>query len=49
MTVELEDLLVDIGVDGQVQIIIGREVERNIVEGKYHDGMSATTQLLARS
>ena len=48
MTVELEDLLVDIGVDGQVQIIIGREVERNIIEGKYHDGMSATTQLLAR-
>jgi hypothetical protein len=23
-------------------------VERNIVEGKYHNGMSATTQVLAR-
>jgi SAM-dependent methyltransferase len=48
MTVELENLLDDIGGDGQVQIVIGREVERNIVEGKHHDGMSATTQLLAR-
>jgi hypothetical protein len=31
-----------------VEILIGREVEREIIEGKYHNGLSATTQLLAR-
>jgi len=47
MTVDLEDVLADIG-DGQMDVLIGREVEREIVEGKYHEGISATTQLLAR-
>ncbi|NDC46609.1 MAG: SAM-dependent methyltransferase, partial [Actinobacteria bacterium] len=32
----------------RMTIEIGREVERNIIEGKYHNGMSATTQVLAR-
>jgi SAM-dependent methyltransferase len=48
MTVELEDLLHDLGGEPRMTIDIGREVERNIVEGKYHNGMSATTQVLAR-
>jgi SAM-dependent methyltransferase len=48
MTVELEDLLHDLGDEPRMTIDIGREVERNIVEGKYHAGMSATTQVLAR-
>lgn len=47
MTVELEDLLTDLGA-GDLEILIGREIERHIVEGKYHNGMSATTQVLAR-
>jgi SAM-dependent methyltransferase len=47
MTVELEDLLNDLG-SGGLQIEIGREVERDIVEGRYHNGLSATTQVLAR-
>jgi len=48
MTVELEDLLHDLGGASGMTIEIGREVERNIIEGKYHNGMSATTQVLAR-
>jgi hypothetical protein len=48
MTVELEDVLGDIGSAHGITIEIGREVERDIVEGKYHNGMSATTQVLAR-
>jgi hypothetical protein len=48
MTVELEDLLHDLGGEPRMTTDIGREVERNIVEGKYHNGMSATTQVLAR-
>jgi SAM-dependent methyltransferase len=48
MTVELEELLEDIGLEHRVEILIGREVEREIIEGKYHNGLSATTQLLAR-
>lgn len=48
MTVELEDILGDIGTARGMSMEIGREVERNIVEGKYHNGMSATTQVLAR-
>jgi hypothetical protein len=48
MTVELEDLLHDLGGEPGMTIDIGREIERNIVEGKYHNGMSATTQVLAR-
>lgn len=47
MTVELEDVLNDLG-EGGIDIVIGREVERDIVEGKYHNGQSATTQVLAR-
>lgn len=47
MTVELEDLLVDFG-HGGFDIVLGQEIERNIVEGKYHNGLSATTQVLAR-
>lgn len=47
MTVELEDVLGDVG-DGDLDIVVGREVERDIHEGRYHDGTSATTQLLAR-
>lgn len=47
MTVELEDVLADIG-EGGMDVIIGREVEREIVEGRYHEGISATTQVLAR-
>lgn len=47
MTVELEDILGDIGSAHGMSVLIGREVERNIVEGKYHNGMSATTQVLA--
>ena len=31
-----------------LEIELGREVEREIHEGRYHDGMSATVQLLAR-
>jgi SAM-dependent methyltransferase len=48
MTVELEDVLGDIGAAHGMVIEIGREIERSIVEGKYHNGMSATTQVLAR-
>ena len=48
MTVELEDVLGDIGAARGMSVVIGREVERHIVEGKYHNGMSATTQVLAR-
>ena len=48
MTVELEELLGDLGATPRMTIEIGREVERNIIEGKYHNGMSATTQVLAR-
>jgi len=48
MTVELEELLEDIGLEHRVEILIGREVEREIIEGTYHNGLSATTQLLAR-
>lgn len=48
MTVELEDILGDIGSAHGISVLIGREVERSIVEGKYHKGMSATTQVLAR-
>jgi SAM-dependent methyltransferase len=47
MTVELEDILGDIGSAHGMSVLIGREVERDIVEGKYHNGMSATTQVLA--
>ncbi len=47
MTVELEDVLNDLG-GGGIDMVIGREVERNIVEGKYHNGQSATTQVFAR-
>lgn len=48
MTVELEDVLGDLGVAAGLTIEIGREIERDIVEGKYHNGLSATTQVLAR-
>lgn len=48
MTVELEDVLQSLGAVRDIRIEIGREVEREIVEGKYHDGISATTQVLAR-
>jgi SAM-dependent methyltransferase len=48
MTVELEDVLSDIGTTSGMSIIVGREVERDIVEGKYHNGRSATTQVLAK-
>lgn len=48
MTVELEELLESLGSHERVEIVIGREVEREIIEGKYHNGLSATTQLLAR-
>ncbi|MFM8957143.1 MAG: SAM-dependent methyltransferase, partial [Actinomycetota bacterium] len=48
MTVELEHLLADLGEATGMSVVIGREVERHIVEGKYHNGMSATTQLVAR-
>jgi len=48
MTVELEHLLADLGEATGMSVVIGREVERHIVEGKYHNGMSATTQLFAR-
>jgi hypothetical protein len=48
MTLELEDVLIGPGVSEELEIVIGREVERNIVEGRYHNGMSATTQVLAR-
>lgn len=48
MTVELEDILEDLGTTSGMQIIIGREIERDIYEGKYHNGRSATTQVLAR-
>jgi hypothetical protein len=48
MTVELEDILSDIGSSNGMTIEVGREIERDIVEGKYHNGMSATTQVLAR-
>lgn len=47
MTVELEELLEDLGLQHRMEIVIGREVEREITEGKYHNGLSATTQLLA--
>lgn len=30
------------------ELVVAREVEREIHEGRYHDGLSATTQLLAR-
>lgn len=48
MTVELENVLEDLGVADGLTIETGREIERNIVEGKYHNGLSATTQVLAR-
>lgn len=48
MTVELEDVLADLGAASGLEIVIGREVERDIVEGRYHNGRSATTQVLAR-
>ena len=48
MTVELEDILHDLGATNGMTIEVGREIEREIVEGKYHNGMSATTQVLAR-
>jgi SAM-dependent methyltransferase len=48
MTLELEEVLTGSGVSEELEIVIGREVERNIVEGRYHNGMSATTQVLAR-
>lgn len=48
MTVELEDVLADLGAASGMDIVIGREVERDIVEGRYHSGRSATTQVLAR-
>lgn len=48
MTVELEHLLDDFGEAAGMSVSIGREVERHIVEGRYHNGMSATTQLLVR-
>ena len=48
MTVELEDILGDLGATTGMTIEVGREIEREIVEGKYHNGMSATTQVLAR-
>ncbi|MEY4401948.1 MAG: hypothetical protein RL072_1813 [Actinomycetota bacterium] len=48
MTVELEDILSDLGATTGMTIEVGREIEREIVEGKYHNGMSATTQVLAR-
>jgi hypothetical protein len=48
MTVELEELLESLGSHDRVEIVVGREVEREIIEGKYHNGLSATTQLLAR-
>lgn len=48
MTVELEDVLSDIGLSTGMSIVIGREIERDIVEGKYHNGRSATTQVLAK-
>jgi len=48
MTVELEDILHDLGATNDMTIEVGREIERAIVEGKYHNGMSATTQVLAR-
>lgn len=47
MTVELEDILGDLGATTGMTIEVGREIEREIVEGKYHNGMSATTQVLA--
>ena len=30
-----------------LEIIIGRELERNISEGKYHQGQSAVVQIVA--
>ena len=48
MTVELEDIVHDLGATNGMTIEVGREIEREIVEGKYHNGMSATTQVLAR-
>lgn len=48
MTVELEDVLADLGTTTGMEILVGREVERDIVEGRYHNGRSATTQVLAR-
>jgi hypothetical protein len=48
MTVELEDILHDLGDANRLSLVIGREVEREIFEGKYHNGKSATTQVLAR-
>ena len=48
MTVELEDILHDLGDANRLSLVIGREVEREIFEGKYHKGKSATTQVLAR-
>lgn len=48
MTVELEDVLGDLGSASGMEIAIGREIERDIVEGRYHNGRSATTQVLAR-
>ena len=48
MTVELEDVLADLGAASGLEIVIGREVERDIVEGRYHNGRSATTQVLAK-
>ena len=47
MTVELEEMLSDLGTEVGFNVLIGREVEREIIEGKYHNGLSATTQVLA--
>lgn len=48
MTVELEELLDALGESNGIEVLIGREIEREIIEGKYHNGLSATTQVLAR-
>lgn len=47
MTVELYDVLQSLGAARDIRIEIGREVEREIVEGTYHNGVRATTQVLA--
>lgn len=44
MTVELTEMLETFH---GWPMVVAREVERNIVEGKFHNGMSSTTQVLA--